>query len=141
MPKTVLSTPGLSVYFIPDNTEIVRSTPENNNAPILDLNNQDPKIQHIPADSNPHGTTTPTPMPSPYLIPNDNNTDVILSTTGPPDDFHLSTNPFGPSTAFTLCLKENHPTVGLNFIEHPDNSCIKLQPCSPSTPAAHISRW
>ena len=94
MPKTVLSTPGLSVYFIPDNTEIVRSTPENNNAPILDLNNQDPKIQHIPADSNPHGTTTPTPMSSPHLIPNDNNTDVILSTTGPPGDFHLSTNLF-----------------------------------------------
>ena len=64
-----------------------------------------------------------------------------MTTTGPPDDFHLSTYPFGPSTEFTLPLKGQHPTLGLDLITDPNNSQIVMKSCSPSTPAARIPRW
>ena len=141
IPTTVLQTPGLSLHLIPDNTETILLPSAKDNAPILDFNNQDSKIQNILADSYPQGTSTPQPRTSPYLITNDDATDVILSTTGPTDDFDTFTNPFGPSTVFTLHLKKNHPTLSLNFIEHSDTSRIKLQLYSPSTPVAHVPRW
>ena len=59
----------------------------------------------------------------------------------PPDDFHLTSNPFGPSTTVTLTTKGTHPTLGLDIHHHSDTSRIVLRSCFPSTPAARIPRW
>ena len=141
VPTTVLPTPGLPVHLIYNNTETVPSTPAKDNTTNLDLNNQDHRIQHISAYTNTQGATTPPSMSSPNLIPNDNGICVILSTTGPPDDFYLFKNLFGPSTSFTLRVKGNHLTLSLNLIEHPGTSRIKMKSCSPSTPVTRIPRW
>ena len=62
----------------------------------------------------------------------------INTTHGPPDEFHISSNLFGPSTVFTLKVTGDHPTIGLDFIAHSDHSCIVLKSYIPSTPAEQI---
>ena len=41
-----------------------------------------------------------------------------------PEDFHLSTKSFGPSTTIDITVKDNHFTLGLNLnlVKHPDSS-------------------
>ena len=58
-----------------------------------------------------------------------------------PEDFCLSTNPFGPSTTVSLLSKGNHATLGLNLVTHLENKRITLKSCAPSTPAVRIPRW
>ena len=64
-----------------------------------------------------------------------------MITTGPADDFHLSRNLFEQSTELTIPLKGTHPTLGTHLIKELDNSRILMKSCSPSTPAARITRW
>mmetsp|Transcript_21547 Transcript_21547/g.25679 ORF Transcript_21547/g.25679 Transcript_21547/m.25679 type:complete len:144 (+) Transcript_21547:643-1074(+) len=60
---------------------------------------------------------------------------------GIPGGFCLSTNPFEHSTDITIPIKGNHSTLGLSLALHPDNDCIILRECIPSTPAGRIPRW
>ena len=84
-----------------------------------------------------------TANPITHIIPNDDDGDDASSSriTTIADDFHLTTNPFGPSTIVTLPIKGTHPALGLHLIQHEDNNRILLHSCVPSTPAARIPRW
>jgi len=64
-----------------------------------------------------------------------------MSVTGPPENFHLTSNPFGPYTIVTLQTKGNHPNLGLELLHHQDTSRVVLKSCLPSTPAARIPQW
>eukprot|EP00555_Chaetoceros_dichaeta_P013604 CAMPEP_0198259830 /NCGR_PEP_ID=MMETSP1447-20131203/8924_1 /TAXON_ID=420782 /ORGANISM="Chaetoceros dichaeta, Strain CCMP1751" /LENGTH=108 /DNA_ID=CAMNT_0043947319 /DNA_START=193 /DNA_END=519 /DNA_ORIENTATION=- len=60
---------------------------------------------------------------------------------GVPDDFSLSTNPFGNSTEIVIPIKGLHPTLCLSLSPHPDTDRIILKEYLPSTPAGRIPRW
>eukprot|EP00555_Chaetoceros_dichaeta_P004056 CAMPEP_0198252752 /NCGR_PEP_ID=MMETSP1447-20131203/3232_1 /TAXON_ID=420782 /ORGANISM="Chaetoceros dichaeta, Strain CCMP1751" /LENGTH=139 /DNA_ID=CAMNT_0043938127 /DNA_START=168 /DNA_END=584 /DNA_ORIENTATION=- len=62
-------------------------------------------------------------------------------TSGVPEDFSLSPNPFGNSTTIVIPLKGLHPTLGLSLSPHPDSDRILLKECLPSTLAGRIHRW
>ena len=135
-PTKPLPPPSLPVHLIPNDTHKPKTAQPQTDAPIVHLPSS--PIPTTPPNHPPEPTSTPfTPLP----ITADDGPHIIMHTTGLPDDFHLSTNPFGPSTDFTLPLKGQHPTLGLDLIKHPDNSRILMKSCSPSTPAARIPRW
>jgi len=58
-----------------------------------------------------------------------------------PDNFFLSTNPFGPSTTITVSVKGTHAALGLHLISNQDTDRIILESCAASNPAARIPRW
>ena len=150
------SAPTLSLHIIPDNIGNAAT-----NSPILPLppetsSHRYPLQSQQPPSNEPILTTTPDEIPTvsvpptqsqlptskdatltvPHLIPDNETGSPIIhrTTSGPPDDFFLSTNPFGHSTDITLPVKGTHPTLGLSLTLHPDNDRIVLTGCLPSTP-------
>ena len=94
-----------------------------------------------PNHRSPQSSTTPSHM---HVIPDDSDQILTASTTAQPhqpDDFTLSSNPFGNSVEISIPVKGIHPTLGLDLIQDDDTNRIKLKSCSPSTPAARIPRW
>ena len=118
------------IIFIPSPSDIHHPTDTN-----IDITAVSPPVSHF--------STTKTPTVIPHTIPDDeeNNPTVNSTSTGPPDNFHLSTNPLGPSTTIDITVKGNHSTLSLDLAKHPDSSRLVLRSCIPSTHMACIPRW
>ena len=139
-------TPAFPTQLIPSDDAPPYIPPAADDAPIITTSPAPSSLS--PPTAQIHSPTVTTDAPSatlphlPHYIPDDNScTATINAATGPPDDFHLTSNPFGPSTTVALTTKETQPTLSLDLYHHSDTSRIVLRLCFPSTPAARIPRW
>ena len=146
VPTTTDPTPTLPTHLIPADNAPLPLPPIDDDAPIITA--PPTSIDPLPL-STPVITPSVTPLSHtispptlPHYIPDDESLgDTVNAATGTPDDFHLISNPFGPSTTITLTTKCSHPTLLLDLHHHSDISRIVLRSYLPSTPAVRIPRW
>ena len=70
------------------------------------------------------------PTQRPNIIPGDDDScgdPVVHNTVSKSIHFNLTSNPFGASIDITTTTKGNHPTLGLDLLQHPDNDRILLK--------------
>ena len=58
-----------------------------------------------------------------------------------PYNFWLSNDPFDNRLIIPVDVKDQHPTLGMQFVPQKDGQRLQLQNISPSTPAAKILKW
>ena len=132
VPTTPSPAPSLPIHLIPIDAAPPSITPTADDAPIITTSpapsSLSPPTALMPSPNVTSDVPLATPPHLPHYIPDDAScTATINAATGPPDDFHLTSNPFGPSTTVTLTTKGTHPTLGLDIHHHSDTSRIVLR--------------
>lgn len=69
-------------------------------------------------------------------------TDKILQEDGiKPYSIWLSSDPYDDKLTISIDIKGNHPSLGMQFVECPHRSRLKLADMALSTPGARLSKW
>eukprot|EP00555_Chaetoceros_dichaeta_P015347 CAMPEP_0198275924 /NCGR_PEP_ID=MMETSP1447-20131203/65035_1 /TAXON_ID=420782 /ORGANISM="Chaetoceros dichaeta, Strain CCMP1751" /LENGTH=347 /DNA_ID=CAMNT_0043970831 /DNA_START=737 /DNA_END=1776 /DNA_ORIENTATION=+ len=138
----------LPTHLIPD-LDTVLPPPPDIISPIINIpppSTSPHHPHHTPAldGIGPISSTSLANRPILHIIPEDDipPTPTVLATSSPkPEEFTLSSSPFGHSVDISLPTKGLHPTLGLSLECHDDNDHIIIMSCIASTPAARIPRW